>query len=500
MSAIDTGRRRFLRTAGAAAAAAGLSGGGFAVGRMSGTTTEAAGTPAPTGLPFAFRTGGYRAALDVPDGMQPWRTRTAERTDSGQHDAAGVRMFRAHGRLHDHPVGQIQYGLENLASHRRTGDTFFLRRARAQADRVIRRRHQARGAWFFPYPFDFSHAVHKGVTYRAPWYSGMAQGEALSLFSQLARNTGVPSADRAQYRNAADKAFASLLVGNDKGPWVVARDERDHLWIHEYPIDAPGTSDYTYNGFMFAALGLWDYYAMSRNPLAEQLFDGSLTTLHAYFPDLRNPGRLSHYCRTHEIPTVHYHPVHIDLLLQLSWLSGSERFAAHADLLMEDYPPPSLGASGGRVTLQDGTHTLFRFTDEGAVTATRRLHLRRPRQFTASRRTRVMGRGIHYLLTDGPEAEWYVAERFPAVRLHGEWCGTDYRPARRAVFQAGVSVICHASPTVNAAPRTVTYPKDTPVYYNRRALVEGRSMVRLTDGPSAGWWAPTAQLLMPGAL
>ncbi|MFE1922414.1 D-glucuronyl C5-epimerase family protein [Streptomyces asoensis] len=405
-------------------------------------------------------------------------------------------MFRAHGKLYDHPVGQLQFGLANLASHRRTGDSFFLHRARAQADRVIERRHELRGAWIFPYPFDFKHQVHTGVVYKAPWYSGMSQGEALSLFSQLAGLAGVPGADRARYRAAADGAFASLLIAHegDKRPWVVARDAQHQLWIHEYPIDAPGTSDYTYNGFMFAVLGLWDYYTLTGNLMAQQLFDGSLSTIDAYFPKLRNPGWLSHYCRTHAIPTDHYHPVHIDLLRQLSWLSGSHRFAAQSDLLIDDYPQPSLGKAGGRATLDEGTHTLHRFAENGAITASRTLTLSRPTQCTASHRARVQGRGIHLLVEDGPAAGWQVAERFPAVRLHGEWCGSDYRPAREATFGAGVSVVCRKGPLEGAATRVVTYPKATAVSYDRRAVIDSRTMVRLTGGDLAGWWAPTDQL------
>ncbi|MEU0664707.1 D-glucuronyl C5-epimerase family protein [Streptomyces lavendulocolor] len=448
-------------------------------------------TTVPAGLPFTFGTHGFRCVLDVPDAMRPWRDRVAPREDAGTHDRDGVRMFRWNGGLHDHPVGQIQYGLENLAAYRRTGDAFFLDRARAQAGRVVERRHERRGAWFFPYPFDFTHAVHTGISYEAPWYSGMAQGEALSLFAQLAQLPAVPAAARERYRRAADGAFRSLLAGNGEQPWVVARDGAGHLWIHEYPIDPPGTSDHTYNGFMFAALGLWDYYALTRSPPAADLFDGSLTTLTANFRALRNPRWLSHYCRTHAIPTKSYHPVHVTLLRQLSWLSGSELLAVQSDLLMDDYPPPSLGPEGGPVHLAEGAHTLLRFDDGGAVTATRTLELARPARATASHRIRIEGQDVHYLLADGPGAGWYVAERYPAAYLRGEWCASDHRPARRARFRAGVSVVCRRG----SDERTVTYPRDTPVHYDRRALVDGRMMLRATDGDAKGWWVPGSQLL-----
>lgn len=499
-SSFHSGRRGLFRSAVAATAVVGLTGGAFAAGQTTSADSRRRAPALPQGLPFTFQTEGYQCVLDVPDALQPWRTRTAAKVDTNPHDATGVRMFKADGRMYDHPVGQIQFGLENLASHRRTGDPFYLQRAKLQAQRLIEQRHLVRGAWFFPYPFDFRHQVHTGVEYKAPWYSGMAQGEALSLFAQLAAYKGIPGSERARYRAAADGAFASLLVADDTSPWVVARDEKRQLWIHEYPIDAPGVSDYTYNGFMFAALGLWDYHTLSRNPLAEQLFDGSLSTLAVYFPMMRNPGGLSHYCRTHTIPTKSYHRVHSDLLLQLSWLSGSQRFAAQSDLLIDDFPPASLGKAGGRVTMQDGTHSLYRFAENGAITARRSLTLSRSEQCTATRRTRIPGRGIHLQIEEGPAAGWHIREQYPSVRLHGEWCASDYRPARQATISAGVNLVCRSGPEAKPTSRTVTYPRDTALFYDRRAVIDSRPMVRLAGGSLGGWWAPTEQLTLSDAV
>ncbi|MFE0122134.1 hypothetical protein ACFWZA_29175 [[Kitasatospora] papulosa] len=163
-------------------------------------------------------------------------------------------------------------------------------------------------------------------------------------------------------------------------------------------------------------------------------------------------------------------------------------------MLTDDYPPASLGKAGGLATLDDGTHTLYRFAENGAVTASRALTLSRPRQCTASRRARIQGQGIYLLIEDGPAAGWQVAERFPAVRLHGKWCGSDYRPARAVTFSAGVSVVCRKHPKEGTVTRTVTYPKATVVSYDRRAVIDSRTMVRLAREEVAGWWAPTDQL------
>lgn len=454
----------------------------------------------PTTLPFAFKTSGYTCALDVPDSMQPWRDRGAEKVDTAPHDADGVRMFDVAGKLYDHPVGQIQFGLQNITSYRQTGDVFYLNRAAAQAKRLIDRRVEARGAWYFPYPFDWTQAVHTGIAYTAPWYSGMAQGEALSLFSQLIELGAVSDEDSTSYKAAADGAFASLLRADDAKPWVVAKDDSGYLWIHEYPIDSPGMSDYTFNGFMFAALGLWDYYQLTRNPLAEQLFDGALTTVNAYFPVMRNKGWLSHYCRTHQIPSSSYHPIHINLLRQLHWLSGSVRHAYLSDVLMDDYPHPSLGPAGGTAAFTAGSYTLYKFDGAGEVTASKAVSFARNTQAPVAERLRIEGRGVHYLIKEGPYAGWYVPEFFPKVYLLGEWFRSVYRPERTATFPANVSIACQKIDAYGTVigTKTVEFANASNAPFDRRSVVNGRPMVYITAGGLSGFWAPSSQVLSDG--
>ncbi|MFE7132989.1 D-glucuronyl C5-epimerase family protein [Streptomyces sp. NPDC057638] len=461
---------------------------------------RAAARGIPAEAPFTFKTSGYRCARSVRDVLRPWRDRDAPRVDTAPHDIHGVRMFELDGRLYDHPVGQIQFGLQNITSYRRTGDLFYLNRARAQAKRLIDRRIEARGAWWFPYPFDWAHAVHTGLAYRAPWYSGMAQGEALSLFAQLIELPAVDATERARYRAAADGAFASLLKAGPRKPWVTARDGAGYLWIHEYPMDPPGTSDYTYNGYMFAALGLWDYVQLTGNALAERLFDGALTALDVYFAAMRNKGWLSDYCLTHQIPTASYHPVHINLLRQLHWLSGSVRLAHLSDVLMDDHPHPKLGAGGGTISLAAGRYTLYRFSASGAVTASRAVTFSRDTAATASHRTRIKGGGVHYLISSGAYQGWYVPEFYPRVYLRGEWFRSVYAPRRTATFPAQVSVECHkvaADGTITGI-RTVSFPHDSAAPFDRRSIVNGRPMVRITAGPLTGFWAPSSHVRSDG--
>lgn len=266
----------------------------------------------------------------VPVERLPWRQLAMTRP-VGPVDAAGVRMFEVSGRLYDHPVIQAQWGLMTLEAHRRSGSPGLLATARAQADRLIERRVGVRRAWFFPYRFDFVLAARHGYVERAPWYSGMAQGEALSLFSQLASLPGIPASDRRRYRAAATASFRSLLVRPRRGvPWVSMVDAAGYLWLQEYPHEPVAASDYTFNGHVFALLGLYDYHRLTGSRLAARLFDGAATTARHYAAVIRRPGSLSSYCVPHDVFREHYHQIHIELLQQLNWLTGERAFARWA--------------------------------------------------------------------------------------------------------------------------------------------------------------------------
>ena len=268
----------------------------------------------------------------------PWRQLAMTRP-VGPVDSAGVRMFDVGGRLYDHPVIQSQWGLMTLEAYRRQGLPRLLTTARAQADRQVERHVTSRRAWFFPYRFDFALARRHGFVERAPWYSGMAQGEALSLFSQLAQLPEVEPAARQVYRSAARATFRSLLRRPSRGnPWVSMVDARATWRLQEYPNRKVAASDYTFNGHVFALLGLYDYYRLTGSRLAAALFDGAATTALHYAKVIRRPGGLSSYCVPHNVFREHYHSIHISLLRQLHWLTGDQRFSAWARRFSADSP------------------------------------------------------------------------------------------------------------------------------------------------------------------
>jgi hypothetical protein len=464
---------------------------------------------------------GYRLALDLPDSMRPWRDRpvrwenVSPSTGSYHLDAGGVYMYYPDGGTvaYDHPVGQAQFGLGCLASYRTETDparrSLFLTRARAQADRLIGQHHEARGAWWFPYPFDYAHSVHSGVDYTAPWYSGMAQGEALSLFVQLAQIAEVATADRDRYLEAADRTLASLQALDDGYPWAVNVDGAGYLWIQEYPGAEPGSGDYTYNGMIFAMFGLWDYCAATGSQPAADLYDACATTIARYFPLLRNTRWHSYYCQTHRIPAPTYHQHHINLFRQLHWQTGSPDYADMTDRLVDDYPAPGVA---GTVAFESGSHTLYRFDTaaSGAWVASKAdaelerkmVSFSQDTAAPASMRRRIQGRGIYYLISAGAYAGWWVGESWSKAYLLGVHLTTRYQPARTLTFPGGNVPIATYRVTDDGTVtsiKTVAFPSPSAAPTDRRAVVNGRPMFQITAGGLTGYWVPASSVTVDSA-
>ncbi|CAM5420404.1 D-glucuronyl C5-epimerase family protein [Streptomyces aurantiogriseus] len=478
-------------------------------------------TNPPTTLPFEFNVGGYRAVADLPEAMRPWRDRpttwanVTPDTENTYLDSEGVILFRPSRSEpgYNQPVTQIQFGLGCITSYRTETDparkALFLTRAKAQAKRLIDTRVETRGAWYFPYPFDYTHDVHTGISYKAPWFSGMAQGEALSLFIQLSQLDGVTAEEKTLYRAAADAAFASLLLADDATPWVINRNSAGYLWIQEYPGAEPGTGDYTYNGMIFAMFGLWDYIQETGNELAVQLYDGACTTIDRYFPLLRNQRWASYYCQTHRIPAITYHQHHINLFRQLHWQTGNPRFAHMTDVLTDDFPAGVLPA-GSAIAFAAGTHTLYQFgtqadgdydkKQEDVELARQTVTFTRATQAPANRRRRILGRGIYYRIDAGAYAGWWVGEYYPNVFLLGEYLPTVYHPDRTLTFPAGTEVTCYKFGTDGAvgSTRTVTFANPSNAPFDRRSVVNGRPMCRIAAGGLAGYWVWAGDVLTDG--
>jgi len=457
---------------------------------------------------------GYRLATDLPDALRPWRDRpvtwanVSPLTGTYHLDSSGVYLYYPDGGSDgfDHPVGQCQFGLGCIASYRVETDparkSLFLERARAQADRLISQHTEAHGSWWFPYGFDFTHAVHSGVSYTAPWYSGMAQGEAVSLFVQLSELEALTADERAEYLAAAGHAFASLQHQDDGYPWVVNTDPDGYLWIQEYPGADPGTGDYTFNGMIFALLGIFDYYCATGDPAAAAMYDAGATTIAAKWPRLRNPRWYAYYCDTHRIPATTYQQHHIRLLEQMARHTASPDFFDDAERLVDDCPAPAVS---GTVQFEAGSFTLYRFDTAAsgawveakgdAELARQTVTFSQATQAPASVRRRIQGRGIYYLISSGAYTGWWVGENWQAVYLLGAYLPTVYQPARTITFPGGstpVEVCKIAADGTVTARRTASFASPSNAPASQRAVVNGRPQFLIAAGAYTGYWVPAS--------
>jgi hypothetical protein len=268
------------------------------------------------------------ALVDLPDDRLWYRGTALQSFDNYPQDEDGVVLYEYDGQQYYNPVSIAQRGMWFADNYRRTGDTRYLERARAHADRLLLEAHRINGALYLPYAFEFR--LHGGTDLMEnPWYSGMAQGQALSLFLRLHEMTG-----HEPYMDAAHDLMPSFhLLHGEADPYVARIDCEGYYWIEEYPQEI---STGTLNGFIFGVWGVYEYWRATGDEGAERLVKASLATLKRYLPDFRVPGEPSLYCLKHRAQYELYHTIHIQQLEYLHRLSGDPFFPEVAELFLSD--------------------------------------------------------------------------------------------------------------------------------------------------------------------
>jgi hypothetical protein len=253
----------------------------------------------------------------------------AQKADySGPFDSAGVPMLDYHGQIgrQYNPIAIAQWGLGNYNAFRRgqnqnknddRKNKFLL------ASEWLRSHLEQNSwdVWVWNHNFDWEYRTRL----KAPWYSGLAQGQGISLLVRAWQATG----DLA-YLNAAHAAFHSFCKPVSQGG-VAFTDEAGDLWFEEYIVTPP---THILNGFIWACWGVHDYFLATKSQTAKQLFAKAVETLrknlHRY--DL---GFWSLYEQSGTgLPMVaspFYHRLHITQLRIMHRLTGHEFFAAYGD-------------------------------------------------------------------------------------------------------------------------------------------------------------------------
>jgi heparosan-N-sulfate-glucuronate 5-epimerase len=260
-----------------------------------------------------------------PDALGEYYMTFAEKADySGHYDFAGIPMLDYHGQigLQYNPIAIAQWGLGNYNLFRRTAEQERKQKFLAASDWLCAHLEQNPfGIWVWNHHFDWEYRT----PLRAPWYSGLAQGQGISLLVRAYQETRNRS-----YLEAAERAFGSFLKPTDQGG-VIFTDNHGDLWIEEYIVSPP---THILNGFIWAAWGVYDYYLATRNGSARELFAKAAQTLRANL-DRYDLGFWSLYeqsgTRLPMVASSFYHQLHVVQLRIMYRLTGDEFFARYAD-------------------------------------------------------------------------------------------------------------------------------------------------------------------------
>lgn len=170
---------------------------------------------------------------------------------------------------------------------------------------------------------------HFDKIYSNPWYSGIAQGQALSFFSRLAYY-----AQDSLSGAMAHKVYETVNPYNPICELVVNFD-KDYAWIEEYPDDPP---DHTFGGFMRAIIGLYDYYhLLKNNDQTAKVLSIYLTTVEDNMYRFRNPGGVYYYDLKYKQSYTIYQKIVVQELNFLTKITQDSCFAIFADTLKADY-------------------------------------------------------------------------------------------------------------------------------------------------------------------
>ena len=182
--------------------------------------------------------------------------------------------------------------------------------------------------WVWNHQFDWEYRAKL----KTPWYSGLAQGQGVSLLLRAHLQSVHAKASDAQYLEAANRAFAALTTPvADGGVLCEHEDEDKNLWIEEYIVDPP---THILNGFIWALWGVLDYSRACRDETARQMFDRGVETLLRNLPRY-DTGYWSLYELSQTPPRMlaspFYHRLHIVQLQVMAALTGNKRFEDFAD-------------------------------------------------------------------------------------------------------------------------------------------------------------------------
>ena len=226
---------------------------------------------------------------------------------TGTNDINGIPLnVLSNGKTVYFPITIAQMALANYDLWLDNGDKnnkdLFLKLAN-----WLKTNQDVNGGWINPWMYLRSSTVSN--------YSGLAQGEAISVMIRAYKLTGSES-----FLEACNKAYDLMLKPIDEGGCAVYSDNK--IYIEEYP-EIPRST--VLNGWIFASFGVYDLMLVTSKASIQKVYTSILRSVEQSL-DLYDSGSWSYYDLNGTIEIQFYHSLHITLLDTLSMITNSEIF------------------------------------------------------------------------------------------------------------------------------------------------------------------------------
>ncbi len=242
----------------------------------------------------------------------------------GPYDSSGIPQLDYRGVIgrQYNPIAIAQWGLANYNMFCETDDSGRWQKTLRAADWLCANLEQnSHELWVWNHHFDWEYRQ----TLKTPWYSGLAQGQGISLLLRVRAKT-----KDEKYLEAARRALVSLTRPVTEGG-VLFEDDEKNLWIEEYLVMPP---THILNGFMWALWGVFDFWLAHADAAAKEVFDRGVVTLTHNLARF-DTGYWSLYeqsgTRLKMLASPFYHRLHIVQLRVMAMLTGQNVFTEFAD-------------------------------------------------------------------------------------------------------------------------------------------------------------------------
>jgi len=238
---------------------------------------------------------------------------------SGEYDDKGIPLLNYHGDIgiQYNPIAISQWALGNYNLWKDTNSDQRYKNFIKVADWLVDNLNKnSQGQYVWMHEFDW---IYK-ETLKKPWYSGLAQGQGLSVLIRAYHET-----KNDIYLNSSKKVYNSFLQNVNNGG-VTMIDEDENLWIEEYIVSQP---THILNGFIWGLWGIYDYWLLTKDKNVKNLFDKYSQTIEKNI-DCYDIGYWSLYelsnLKIKMRASTFYHRLHIVQLKILYEMTGIKKF------------------------------------------------------------------------------------------------------------------------------------------------------------------------------